>query len=182
MNLKLLFSISFIALSWSYLYSQERFAENEVSMHHDTMFFKKDMHKVSGIVYNEHGEVGAFKNGRREGVHKEWFRSGHLKDEISYKNGLMDGEFRYWSDHGQLVQEGHHVEGELDGLIKEWYKNGNIKLEVHYKKGEMHGLRTEWYKSGHKWSEQQMKDGYVEWGKHFYNDGTEMTHGNFIKH
>ena len=70
----------------------------------------------------------------------------------------------------------------MDGFIKEWYHNGNIKLEVHYKNGKMHGLRTEWYKSGHKWSEQQMEDGYVISGKHFYNDGTEITHGNFFKH
>ncbi len=60
------------------------------------------------------------------------------------------------------------------------YHNGNIKLEVNYKDGEMHGLRTEWYKSGHKWSEQVMEGGYVVSGKHFYNDGSEITHGNII--
>ena len=72
----------------------------------------------------------------------------------------------------------------MDGFIKEWYHNGNIKLEVHYKNGKMqfNCLRTEWYKSGHKWSEQQMEDIYVISGKHFYNDGTEITHGNFFKH
>ena len=41
-------------------------------------------------------------------------------------------------------------------------------------------LRTEWYKSGHKWSEQVMENGYVVSGKHFYNDGSEITHGNLI--
>jgi antitoxin component YwqK of YwqJK toxin-antitoxin module len=140
------------------------------------------MHKISGIVYNEHGEIGTFINGLRVGTHKEWFRSGNLKDEISYSNGLKDGEFRYWDDKGQLLKEGHYVKNNLDGLIKEWYHNGNIKLEVNYKNGAMHGLRTEWYKSGHKWSEQIMEKGYVVSGKHFYNDGTEITHGNFIKH
>ena len=48
--------------------------------------------------------------------------------------------------------------------------------------GDMHGLRTEWYKSGHKWSEQIMENGFVVSGRHFYNDGSEITHGNFIKH
>ena len=51
---------------------------------------------------------------------------------------------------------------------------------ANYKDGEMHGLRTEWYKSGHKWSEQVMEGGYVVSGKHFYNDGSEITHGNII--
>jgi antitoxin component YwqK of YwqJK toxin-antitoxin module len=162
--------------------AQERYPEKEVTLEHDTMCLKKTMHKISGIVYNEHGEVGEFKEGLQEGLHKEWYRSGNLKDEINYNSGQKNGEYRYWSDQSQLIEEGHYVKGELDGLIKEWYKNGNIKLEVNYKAGEMHGLRTEWYKSGHKWSEQVMKDGYVESGKHFYNDGTEMTHGTLIKH
>ena len=71
--------------------SQQRYIEKEVAMDHDTMFLKKDMHKLSGIVYNEYGEIGFFKNGLREGIHKEWFRNGNLKDEISYSNGLKDG-------------------------------------------------------------------------------------------
>jgi len=172
----------FLLLCYGTSLAQERYPEKEVTLEHDTMCSKKTMHKITGIVYNEHGEVGEFKDGLREGLHKEWYRSGNLKDEINYAVGQKNGEYRYWSDHSQLIEEGHYVKGELDGLIKEWYKNGNIKLEVNYKAGEMHGLRTEWYKSGHKWSEQVMKDGYVESGKHFYNDGTEMTHGSLIKH
>ena len=54
--------------------------------------------------------MGEFKNGLREGLHKEWFRSGHLKDEINYYNGNKNGEFKYWDDRGQLVKEGHYVE------------------------------------------------------------------------
>ena len=175
-----LFIVFVLLLTFNSL-GQLRYPEKEVTMDHDTMFLKKDMHKISGIVYNEHGELGVFKDGLREGIHKEWFRSGNLKDEISYSNGLKDGEFRYWDDKGQLLKEGHYIKNNLDGFIKEWYHNGNIKLEVNYKNGAMHGLRTEWYKSGHKWSEQIMENGYVVSGKHFYNDGTEITHGKFIK-
>jgi hypothetical protein len=43
------------------------------------MFLKIDMHKLSGVVYNEHGEIGVFKNGLRNGIHKEWFRTAILK-------------------------------------------------------------------------------------------------------
>ena len=75
-------------------------------------------------------------------MHKEWFRNGNIKDEITFKNGMKNGEFRYWDDKGQLLKEGHYLNDSLDGFIKEWYHNGNIKLEVHYKNGKMHGLRT----------------------------------------
>ena len=182
--MKLIIHLVFFVFTSSTLvvFGQTRHAENDVTMHHDTMYLKKSMVKITGFVFSEHGEVGEFIEGVKEGLHKEWYRSGHLKDEINFVKGVKEGEYRYWSDHGQLTEEGHYLNGKLDGLIKEWYKNGNIKLEVNYKNGEMHGLRTEWYKSGHKWSEQQMENGYVIWGKHFYNDGTEMTHGNLIKH
>jgi antitoxin component YwqK of YwqJK toxin-antitoxin module len=162
--------------------AQNRYAENQVTMDHDTMFLKKEMHKINGIVYNEYGEIGNFLDGFREGIHKEWFRSGNVKDEITYLKGQKEGGFKYWDDKGQLLKEGYYKSNKLEGLVKEWYHNGNIKLEVRYKKGEMHGLRTEWYKSGHKWSEQQMENGYVISGKHFYNDGSEITHGSLIKH
>ena len=176
--LTLFFNLSLICSC----FAQDRFLESDVVMDHDTMFLKKEMHKISAVVYNKHGDIGYFENGLREGLHKEWFRNGNLKDEINFKSGLKHGEFRYWDDKGQLLKEGHYVNDSLDGFIKEWYHNGNIKLEVHYKNGKMHGLRTEWYKSGHKWSEQQMENGYVVSGRHFYNDGAEITHGNFLKH
>mgnify|MGYP001287437539 CR=1 FL=1 len=64
------------------LTAQDRYAEKEVTMDHDIMYLKKDMHKLSGVVYNEHGEIGEFVDGLRKGLHKEWFRSGNLKDEI----------------------------------------------------------------------------------------------------
>ena len=177
-------SLIFLLAFFHYHFSlaQNRYEEDWVVFDHDTMFLKKDMHKISGIVYNKHGDIGTFFQGLREGLHKEWFRNGNIKDEITFKNGLKNGEFRYWDDKGQLLKEGHYLNDSLDGFIKEWYHNGNIKLEVHYKNGKMHGLRTEWYKSGHKWSEQQMENGYVISGRHFYNDGTEITHGNFLKH
>ena len=112
-----LFIVFFLFLTFNSL-SQQRYLEKEVTMDHDTMFLKKDMQKVSGVVYNEHGEIGIFKNGLRDGNHKEWFRNGNLKDEINYKNGLKDGEFKYWDDRGQLLKLGHYKNNELHGLFK----------------------------------------------------------------
>ena len=34
--------------------AQDRYLENQVTMDHDTMFLKKEMHKINGIVYNEY--------------------------------------------------------------------------------------------------------------------------------
>ena len=59
---------------------------------HDTMFLKKDMHKISGIVYNKHGDIGNFYQGLKKGC-QEWFRNGNIKDEITFKKWIKNGEF-----------------------------------------------------------------------------------------
>ena len=156
--MKLIIHLVFFVFTSSTMvvFGQTRHAENDVTMHHDTMYLKKSMEKITGLVFSEHGEVGEFIGGLKEGLHKEWYRSGHLKDEINFHKGIKEGEYRYWSDHGQLTEEGHYLNGKLDGLIKEWYKNGNIKLEVNYKNGEMHGKGTYYSTDG-------KKKRFVEW-------------------
>ena len=69
-------TILFYVFIFSYVsfFSQSRISEKDIVMDHDTMFLKKDMHKITGLVCNEHGEVGKFVNGMREGLHKEWYR------------------------------------------------------------------------------------------------------------
>ena len=181
MNFKYLILLLLI-IKFNSFWGQNRYPEKDVVTEHDTVYLKITMNKITGVVYNKHGDIGKYIVGLKDGLHREWFRNGNLKDEITYLNGYKNGEFKYWDDKGQLLKKGQYINDSLEGFIKEWYHNGNIKLEVHYIKGEMHGLRTEWYKSGHKWSEQQMEKGYVVSGRHFYNDGTEITHGNFLKH
>ena len=76
--MKLRYLILFYALSLTCsCFAQDRFPESDVVMDHDTMFLKKEMHKITAIVYNKHGDIGYFKNGLREGLHKEWFRNGN---------------------------------------------------------------------------------------------------------
>ena len=82
----LIFLLAFFHYHFSY--AQNRYEEDWVVLDHDTMFLKKDMHKISGIVYNKHGDIGTFFQGLREGLHKEWFRNGNIKDEITFKNGI----------------------------------------------------------------------------------------------
>ena len=141
----LIFLLAFFYHHFSY--AQNRYEENWVVLDHDTMFLKKDMHKISGIVYNKHGDIGTFFQGLREGLHKEWFRNGNIKDEITFKNGMKNGEFRYWDDKGQLLKEGHYLNDSLDGFIKEWYiikMEKCMDLEPNGIKVDINGLNSRW--------------------------------------
>ena len=59
-----LFIVFILSLTFNCL-SQQRYLEKEVTMDHNTMFLKKDMHKLSGIVYNEYGEIGFCQEEKR---------------------------------------------------------------------------------------------------------------------
>ena len=50
------------------------------------------MNKITGVVYNKHGDIGKFIVGLKDGIHREWFRNGNLKDEITYLNGYKNGD------------------------------------------------------------------------------------------
>ena len=51
-------------------------------------YLKFDMTLLNGFVVCEFGDVGLFKNGLRDGVHKEWYENGVLKKEWTLVNGV----------------------------------------------------------------------------------------------
>ena len=107
--------VFFLAISG---FGQIRYAEKEVVMDNDTIFLKNETLKVSGIVYNEHGEIGSFKNGLREGIHKEWFRNGNIKDEITYSSGLKMESLDIGMTKANFLKKGITKKTNLTDLLK----------------------------------------------------------------
>ena len=80
------------------------------------------------MVWNKDGTLNAFyryKNGKKNGVQKEWGMKGYgqtyLKKEYDCMNGLYDGLFRRWYPNGDLHLEGLYSNGKLVGDFKEYY-------------------------------------------------------------
>jgi len=48
-----------------------------------------------------------FKNGKRDGVYKEWYKSGRKKLLRHYKNGIR----KEWDKDGTLAYEGNYIDG-----------------------------------------------------------------------
>ena len=59
------------------------------------------------------------------------------KNNGYFKNGKLDGLKKQWYENGQLSVEGNFKNGELDGLQRSWYENGQLNYEVNYKNGEL---------------------------------------------
>ena len=100
-----------------------------------------------------------YKDGKLDGLFKEWYENGQLKEEGNYKDGERDGLQRHWYENGQLKYEGNFKDGKGDGLEKLWYENGQLRYEGNIKDGELDGLFKEWYENGQLKYEGAWKDG-----------------------
>jgi hypothetical protein len=109
----------------------------------------------------------------KQGVWKEFWANGDLKNEVIYKNNKKQGLEIKWFDEPDCVeQESYYKDGMLDGPsiyyskrckkdffetfksgVKEglelsYYPNGNIKAEGNYKKGNLNGYYKVYDKKG----------------------------------
>tara|TARA_A100001011_G_C13725318_1_gene601283 strand:- start:26 stop:532 length:507 start_codon:yes stop_codon:yes gene_type:complete len=129
--------------------SQNRYHVNEITKPTDGLYYlKNDMSLVNGIIYNKFGDVGLFKNGIKNGVHKIWYENGQLKYQGNYINGKPDGVYKSWYKNGQLKMEVDYRNGKKDGLVKTWYKNGQLETETEYKNDKKDGLEYIWFENG----------------------------------
>jgi len=141
------------------------------------------------------------KDGKRDGLWKEWHKNGQLKMECNYKDGSRQGIYKTWYEDGQIKEEKTYVNGEADGLYRQWYKNGQLSQEctliseVHaiglfrtwYDNGQIKskenlilkghwfpyadGLTQRWYRNGQLKTESYMKDRKVLSSKSWDKDG-----------
>jgi len=74
---------------------------------------------------------GNYINGKKDGLHKEWYPKNQLKYEGSYIKGIKNGIHKAWYENGQIMYE-----GERDGLHKMWHQNGQMLYEGDYKNME----------------------------------------------
>jgi antitoxin component YwqK of YwqJK toxin-antitoxin module len=106
-----------------------------------------------GIVreYFESGklkEVSSYKNNKREGTSKWYYENGVLRAERPYKDDKLNGIVKWHYTTGSLGTEFNYTDGKLEGLTRLYWENGNLKAEDYYKDGKREGRKTLYYKSG----------------------------------
>ncbi len=125
--------------------------------------------KFSGIVYKVYSNndtliLGKYLLGKKDGVWKNFYKNGKLKEFRNYENGIKNGkhfgfyqngnkQFEYdlkdneyngqkkvWNKSGLLIQEATFLMGYENGSQKIWYDNGSIKSNYFVKNGRRFGL------------------------------------------
>jgi len=80
-----------------------------------------------------------YKDGKKDGVHISYFRSGQKEEEGNYKDGKRVGKHIKWYGHGQKRSEGNYKDDKKDGVFTVWSDDSRVNyitFEGNYKEGK----------------------------------------------
>ncbi|MGL5126337.1 MAG: toxin-antitoxin system YwqK family antitoxin [Fusobacteriaceae bacterium] len=121
-----------------------------------------------------------FKNGKLNGIHKQYYENGQLQQEANYKNGQSDGPYKLYYLNGELKENGNYKDGKLDGPNKIYYKDGELEREVNYKNGLPDGPYKSYLVHGPLERELNYKNGQLDGtGRSYYPSGRIKTYYYF---
>ena len=85
----------------------------------------------------------------RSWTKQDWgTKSGKKSSETHWKNDKREGLDKFWYKNGQKKHIKHYKNDVLDGIIMEWYSSGIKKSTSYYKNGIENGFRKEWDENG----------------------------------
>ena len=121
----------------------------------DTTSQSKDDPNFTGLKRFHDGEKlikeTNFRNGKKEGICKNYYDDGRLKRTIIYSNDLKEDTAKWY------------------------YKSGRVYRATPYQNDKIHGVQTKYYQSGRVWAQIPYKHGLRLPGlKEYYDNGLEV--------
>ena len=95
-------------------------------------------------------EEAYYKDGRKEGVARFYNKKGVVRGEFNFKNGKQDGLNRTYYPDGELLKEITFKDGKLEGVNREYAKDGKLLFEANFKDDKQDGLTTIFHPDGGK--------------------------------
>lgn len=83
-----------------------------------------------------------------DGVVKEFFFNGSVREEVYYKNGKKEGVSKLYDDKGVVRAEFNFRRGMQEGLSRTYYPTGELLKEISFKNGKLEGVNREYAKDG----------------------------------
>lgn len=75
----------------------------------------------------------------RDGLVKEYFDDGSIKEEVQFVRGIKEGTRKIWYPSGQIAKSGSMKNDRWHGSYEEWYESGKPKLCGKYIDGKQDG-------------------------------------------
>jgi antitoxin component YwqK of YwqJK toxin-antitoxin module len=114
-------------------------------MHYQGTLFTGIGYKFFPNGSSQLNEEFIFKDGKYNGVWKEWHGNGQLKQERYYLDGERNGKETKWLENGQLRNEGNYKDDKKDGLFKRYHKNGQLMREDTFRNGKRESEKSKEY-------------------------------------
>ncbi|GAB3944837.1 hypothetical protein GCM10028805_12920 [Spirosoma harenae] len=92
--------------------------------------------------------VGAFSEGKAEGIHRQWYANHKPKEVRQYRNGWQEDEQRGWHESGKPSFVYRFQNDVYEGNVKEWYVNGQPARDGNYHEGQEAGSQRQWFADG----------------------------------
>jgi antitoxin component YwqK of YwqJK toxin-antitoxin module len=74
-------------------------------------------------------EAGAYKNSRKSGLWKKYYKNNQLWSEVTYKNNRANGPFVTYFKDGKKEEEGTWKNNKYTSSFKRWHSNGQLAQE-----------------------------------------------------
>lgn len=100
------------------------------------------------VYESDTAKIEHYKNGRLDGIKKEFWTGSRLKREVGYKEGVMDGDFITYDTNGTILQQLHYKEGKKDGVSKMYFNTGTIMKTGVWKDGLKNGTFKSFFPAG----------------------------------
>ena len=75
----------------------------------------------------------------KDGLVKEYFDDGSIKEEVQFVRGIKEGTRKIWYPSGQIAKSGSMKNDRWHGSYEEWYESGKPKLCGKYIDGKQDG-------------------------------------------
>jgi antitoxin component YwqK of YwqJK toxin-antitoxin module len=89
-----------------------------------------------------------FFQGKEQGLARQWYSNGQLREERYYEQGEKTGEHRGWWENGKQRFLYHFQHDAFEGTQQEWNEAGLLYRSTNYKAGKENGLQQMWRNDG----------------------------------
>jgi antitoxin component YwqK of YwqJK toxin-antitoxin module len=137
--------------------------------------------------------VGGYKDNMKQGVHREYDKSGKVVNGYLYENGEITAEgivdaagtyqqsWKVFYASGELKSEGDFTDGKRVGMWTFYHKNGQVEQKGKYLRGMPQGEWKWYYADGLLHREESYRKGLEDgWSFEYEKDGEIITKGEYI--
>ena len=148
----LIINITFLSIL-SCSKSKTTLSEVDIVYENEQMLFKKKSKPYTGLVFENYDENHikteiSVIDGLKDGVFKQYYRSGKIQVQSKFKKGQLVGEFTTFYDNGNEQIITFYDKNLRMGSFEQFFDNKKLKLCGNYFKGIKIGQFEEYFKSG----------------------------------